>query len=260
MSSDSRAFFMWIWMINKLPELGVAGAKSCARHGHRDVVMKLSVYQSRLLLIIVCSLLFLPTFSQSIPESIYGQKLPYTWRVNVFGGGYTECTVNVDGTMTSRMVMPCFSCGSTGYCGVCRGTGGQYWYGMGVMPCSACGGYGRCSSCGGNGYTVTNTYTTQTGLTIGYDQHGNYYYATPNDPKPNPSNRDCTYCNGTGGCPSRNSNVSLYCGDSGRCRPCNGRGYVDGHKCTYCDGSGDCHWCHGSKKCPHCNGTGKKNY
>lgn len=66
-----------------------------------------------------------------------------------------------------------------GSCGACGGMGGRFWYGMGMMPCSLCGGSGRCPHCRGDGVSVMNTMTTQSGLTIGYDERGNRYIAGP---------------------------------------------------------------------------------
>ena len=70
--------------------------------------------------------------------------------------------------------------------------------------------------------------------------------------------RDCTYCRGTGKCPSGYSgSMSLFCGNSGNCSPCLGTGYIDGRQCTSCRGSGKCNWCYGTGSCPHCSGSGK---
>ena len=59
-------------------------------------------------------------------------------------------------------------------CQVCKGTGGQYWYGLGIQPCGACFGRGFCGGCGGKGYTIQNSYT-QYGVTVVYDERGNMY-------------------------------------------------------------------------------------
>lgn len=127
------------------------------------------------------SMLVLSTFTpklyaQDIPSNIYGHRLPYTWEAPM-PGGKMRCTIHEDGRMTSIMVSGCFNCSGLGNCQVCGGTGGQYWSGIGIMPCGACSGSGRCNACGGKGYSVINTSTTQSGLTVGYDEHGNYYVA-----------------------------------------------------------------------------------
>lgn len=134
----------------------------------------------KIVLFFFAMLLTAPAFSQDIPSSVYGSKLPFTWEAPM-PGGKMICTVHENGKMTSRMVTVCYSCGGIGACQVCGGTGGQYWYGMGIMPCGACSGRRACTACGGSGYSVMNTYTTDSGLTIGYDRHGNYYVAGPGE-------------------------------------------------------------------------------
>lgn len=101
--------------------------------------------------------------------------LPHTWRMP-FMNGYIETTLHEDGRLTSVTCTPCVSCGGMGMCAVCGGTGGQYWYGMGIQPCGRCYGAGRCQTCGGKGYCMMNS-TTQYGVTVGYDERGNMYVA-----------------------------------------------------------------------------------
>lgn len=134
----------------------------------------------KLILILLAFMAVSSAYAQDIPSSAYGSKLPFTWEAPMQGGKMI-CTIHANGKMTSRMVTICYACQGYGACQVCKGTGGQYWYGMGIMPCGACGGRGACSGCGGSGYSVVNTYTTDSGLTIGYDRHGNYYVAGPGD-------------------------------------------------------------------------------
>lgn len=91
--------------------------------------------------------------------------------------GKMVSTMNIDGTVTTQMTARCFSCNGFGVCQVCSGTGGQYWYQIGIMPCGACGGSGRCHGCLGKGYTITSTHKAQSGVVIGWDEHGNNYVA-----------------------------------------------------------------------------------
>ncbi len=114
--------------------------------------------------------------SQDIPSNIDGKELPYTWEMPMFNGKMVS-TLHENGTITTVMLTGCISCNSYGMCQVCKGTGGQFWYGIGILPCGSCGGSGMCASCGGKGYSVINTTTSSSGLTIGYDEHGNYYVA-----------------------------------------------------------------------------------
>lgn len=103
-------------------------------------------------------------------------NLPYTYRVP-FPYGYLETTINVDGTATSRICTTCTSCSGGRICQVCFGTGVQSWgeY-MGLQPCMRCYGSGVCQSCGGKGFSIINT-STQYGITVGFDEHGNMYIA-----------------------------------------------------------------------------------
>lgn len=130
--------------------------------------------------IFICAIVMLVSvvvaFAQDVPSNIMGHRLPYTWEAPMMGGKMI-CTMHEDGRITSQMVTQCFNCGGIGGCRVCGGTGGQYWYQIGIMPCGACGGTGRCRACGGKGYSVISTTTTQSGLTTGYDEYGNYYVA-----------------------------------------------------------------------------------
>lgn len=130
-------------------------------------------------LVVVLFALFscLNSFSQSIPNGIENYKLPYTWEAPMGNMGKMICTLHTNGKITSQMITMCMNCGGYGVCQVCHGTGGQYWYGIGMQPCGSCFGSGRCRACNGKGYSVIQTSTTDSGLTIGWDEHGNYYVA-----------------------------------------------------------------------------------
>lgn len=122
--------------------------------------------------------LVIPSFdliAQDVPSDIARHRLPYTWEAPMMGMGKMICTMHEDGSITSRMITGCFNCGGSGMCRVCGGTGGQYWYQIGILPCGGCGGSGRCGACSGKGYSVVSTSTSQSGMTIGYDEHGNCY-------------------------------------------------------------------------------------
>jgi hypothetical protein len=54
--------------------------------------------------------------------------------------GKMVSTMHTDGTITSQMYSFCYSCGGRGICGVCGGTGRQYWGDLGIQPCGACRG------------------------------------------------------------------------------------------------------------------------
>lgn len=116
--------------------------------------------------------------AHDVPTDVFGHRLPYTYDMPMYNGVMRN-TIHEDGTITTQMLTGCYSCGGYGACGVCKGTGGQYWYQMGVMPCGACGGSGVCRACHGKGYTVMSSTTSQSGLTIGYDENGNRYVAGP---------------------------------------------------------------------------------
>lgn len=111
-------------------------------------------------------------FSTMNAQSV-SDDLPKTWEMK-FGNSIMRTTLHEDGRLTSETIFGCYNCQGTGICQVCHGTGGQYWYQMGIMPCGACGGSGRCRGCGGKGYTVQNS-STQYGVTVVYDEHGNMY-------------------------------------------------------------------------------------
>lgn len=99
--------------------------------------------------------------------------LPKTWEIQLMNS-IVRTTLHENGTLTSQTLFGCFNCQGTGVCQVCKGTGGQYWYGLGIQPCGACFGRGACGGCGGKGYTIQNSYT-QYGVTVVYDERGNMY-------------------------------------------------------------------------------------
>lgn len=99
--------------------------------------------------------------------------LPKTWEIQGYNS-IIRTTLHEDGRLTSETIFGCFNCHYSGVCQVGQGTGGQYWYGMGVQPCGNCRGSGRCQACGGKGYTVQSS-TTQYGVTVIYDEHGQMY-------------------------------------------------------------------------------------
>ena len=93
---------------------------------------------------------------------------------------------------------------------------------------------------------------------------------TPKDqpqpnPTPNPSSskweRECSICRGSGTCrpPSAAAIdvIKQFCMGDKKCHQCYGSGVMDGHVCTYCNGSGKCGSCGGTGKCRTCGGTGK---
>lgn len=99
--------------------------------------------------------------------------LPMTWEMRM-PNSLMRTTLHEDGRLTSETLFGCFNCQGSGICQVCHGTGGQYWYGIGIQPCGACGGVGRCIGCHGKGYNVQNS-TTQYGVTVVYDENGRMY-------------------------------------------------------------------------------------
>lgn len=118
--------------------------------------------------------------AQNVPSSIYGSKLPVSWEAP-FPNGKIVCTLHPDGNITSKSISVCSLCGGHGRCGVCAGTGGQFWYGMGIQPCGNCMGSGRCRTCNGNGSVTISSTTYASGLTIGYDNNGNKYVVGPGE-------------------------------------------------------------------------------
>lgn len=118
-----------------------------------------------LLLILLC---FFNAKAQTV-----AYDLPMTWEMQ-FYNSIMRTTLHEDGRLTSETIFGCYVCSGTGVCQVCAGTGGQYWYGMGMQPCGRCFGNGRCQGCGGKGYTVQNS-TTQYGVTVVYDENGKMY-------------------------------------------------------------------------------------
>lgn len=119
-----------------------------------------------ILLLGVLIFLFVPAWSQTL-------TYPITWQTPV-PNGYMIATLHADGRLTSSTRLGCFNCSGYGMCSVCHGTGGQYWYQMGMMPCGACGGSGRCRACAGKGYTEYQA-STQYGVTVIVDENGKVY-------------------------------------------------------------------------------------
>lgn len=99
--------------------------------------------------------------------------LPQTWEYRN-GISIMRTTLHEDGHLTSETIFGCFNCQGSGFCQVCKGTGAQYWYNIGLQPCGVCLGTGKCGGCSGKGYTVQNS-TTQYGITVIYDERGNMY-------------------------------------------------------------------------------------
>lgn len=198
-----------------------------------------------ILCVVVLLLCRLSLHGQNIPDNAYGKYLPYTYEVPMGYMGKMITTVHEDGSMTSRMVTICGVCSGRGACNVCRGTGGQYWYGQGIRPCLSCGGSGRCGGCSGDGVAVINTHTTPNGVTVGYDEQGRAYIAYPGQSRGNGSpsssgSKECKNCSVIG---------------NGKCNTCNGRGTVTvmgvgsgTRQCVNCNGTGRCHWCGGTGK------------
>jgi len=129
--------------------------------------MKFHVYHIGL-----CAAVF-SLYSMQVSAQSVASELPKTWEMQMYNS-IMRTTLHKDGRLTSETIFGCFNCQGTGACQVCHGTGGQYWYGMGMQPCGACFGNGRCTGCGGKGYTVQNS-TTQYGVTVVYDEHGRMY-------------------------------------------------------------------------------------
>lgn len=193
-------------------------------------------------LLVICTIVPF-CISQNLPSNIVGQYLPYTWEAPMPNGKMIN-TLETDGTITSIMMTGCINCGGTGRCGLCYGSGGQYWYEIGFMPCGACGGAGQCRACGGKGYSVMRT-ITRSGLTIGYDEHGNCYVAGNGiDSGSRNSTNRCSHCNGTG---------YYHC----VCKNVPNFGQTLNHQCPECGEvhrSGASHMC----TCRRCGGTGRK--
>ena len=121
---------------------------------------------------LVLFLCFVMTHVMVFGQSI-SSELPKTWEMQMYNS-IMRTTLHEDGRLTSETIFGCFICQGTGVCQVCHGTGGQYWYEMGIQPCGACFGNGRCRSCSGKGYTVQNS-TTKYGVTVVYDENGRMY-------------------------------------------------------------------------------------
>lgn len=120
-----------------------------------------------------CVILIITAVSQICKAQTVAYDLPKTWELQLYNS-VMRTTLHEDGRLTSETLFGCYNCQGSGVCQVCHGSGGQYWYQMGVMPCGYCGGYGRCRACSGKGYTVQNS-TTQYGVTVVYDERGNMY-------------------------------------------------------------------------------------
>lgn len=118
-------------------------------------------------------LLFATVWLMALRAQDVAYDLPKTWEMRNYNS-IMRTTLHEDGRLTSETLFGCLNCQGRGLCSVCQGTGGQYWYGMGIQPCGACGGTGRCRACGGKGYTVQNSYTKY-GVTVVYDEQGNMH-------------------------------------------------------------------------------------
>ena len=122
-----------------------------------------------IVIIIMLSLISFP----DVKAQTVAYDLPKTWELQLYNS-VMRTTLHEDGRLTSETLFGCYNCQGSGVCQVCHGSGGQYWYQMGIMPCGYCGGYGRCRACSGKGYTVQNS-TTRYGVTVVYDERGNMY-------------------------------------------------------------------------------------
>lgn len=121
----------------------------------------------------ILSVFLLLCLTLSIKAQTVANGLPKTWELQTYNS-IIRTTLHEDGRLTSETLFGCFNCRGTGVCQVCHGTGGQYWYQMGIQPCGYCGGNGRCRACGGKGYTIQNS-ITKYGVTVVYDERGNMY-------------------------------------------------------------------------------------
>ena len=203
----------------------------------------------RLCLICIAFLLYSGVYvhGQNIPDNAFGRYLPYTYEVPMGYMGKMITTVHEDGSMTSKMVTICGVCNGRGACNVCGGTGGQYWYGMGIQPCLSCSGTGRCGGCMGDGVAVMNTMTTPNGVTVGYDEQGRAYIAYPGQ---------------SGGSGSRSSGSS----STSKCSCCDGTGkVVKDDALAFGLGTKYCNICkrdvsdtHYHSTCTCCHGKGRK--
>lgn len=174
--------------------------------------------------LLLCSLSTFSVFAQMVSEDVYGHKLPYTWDVPMYNG-IMRSTLREDGYIVTQMITGCFNCGGLGACRVCGGTGGQYWYQIGIRPCGACGGSGYCRACNGKGYTITNTQTNPSGVTIGYDEHGNCYVAGPGAKIERGGNNNAKIYDCCSSCPTFGN--KLY----HTCKNCGEYHQVGNHKC-----------------------------
>ncbi len=81
--------------------------------------------------------LFLLFFASVSLMALYAQTvaydLPKTWEFRNYNS-IVRTTLHEDGRLTSETSFGCFNCQGRGLCSVCQGTGGQYWYGMGIRP------------------------------------------------------------------------------------------------------------------------------
>ena len=118
-------------------------------------------------LIIVLLISSLSSFSQ------LATNLPQTFKYQAPMGVF-ECTINRDGSISSRLICGCTICYGSGNCRICGGTGTRFIYG-GINRCMSCFGRGKCSRCQGKGYTVTQSFS-QYGQTITVDENGNVYF------------------------------------------------------------------------------------
>lgn len=142
----------------------------------------------------------------------------------------------------------CGTCNGSGDCTYCKGTGDvrNSQYGWINSVCKSCGGNAVCEKCI-NGIVVCKTCAGQGTVTGGS--------SSPTSGTVNPTN------------PTKAGTKCSTCGDSGRCRHCDGMGMCSNEncfngreKCGSCYGTGDCEYCYGlghssvdDIDCSHCN-------
>lgn len=164
-----------------------------------------------------------------------------TKRIYYDDGGYADQTTNADGTITTVNYRPCNICHERKVCSLCNGAGGM-WGGYGnyrrYAICTSCGGSGKCKYCQGTGVNVfTTTYNPVSNSTVGQDLWSGRSYISgghnsDNDDnsshgtsKSTHSSKTCTYCGGTGV-----SKVGILGSGGGNAAYTN----ASGEKCPYC--------------------------